>query len=380
MDTAEIKEAVDEQGRAWAEFRDENDKGLKADREKLAKLNARLDQLETALNRTDRGGTASDDEGEQTPEAKAFAGYLRKGHERLEPDEAKLLLTGDDTGAGYLAPRERIVEIIKGAIEFSPIRAIARVRTTSRRSIEIPKRTGVFSAVWEGELDSTSETPGLAYGLEEIPIHTTRALVDISNELLEDSEFNIEAELDSEFSEQFGVAEGTAFVNGNAVKRPEGFMTNADVGFTVSGSASVITDAAGQANGLIDVQHAIKAVYAQNATWVLNRTTLGTVRKIKDGNNNYIWQPGLASGIPNSILGSPYIEATDMPDEAADAFPMAFGDFRRAYTIVDRIFMSVLRDPFTQGAGSDVTRFIARRRVGGQVVLAEAIRKLKVST
>ena len=277
-------------------------------------------------------------------------------------------------------PRERVNEIIKAAIEFSPIRTIARVRRTSRRDIEIPKRTGVFSAVWEGEQDSTSETTGLTYGLETIPVHKTRALVDVSNELLEDSEFNIESELDSEFGEQFGVAEGTAFVNGNGVKRPEGFMTNADVGFTVSGSAAAITDANGQANGLIDVQHAIKAVYAQNATWVLNRTTLGTVRKIKDGNNNYIWQPGLVSGIPNSILGSPYIEATDMPDVVADAFPIAFGDFRRAYTIVDRIQLSVLRDPFTQAQGSDVTRFIARRRVGGQVVLAEAVRKLKVST
>ena len=135
MDATEIRESVDALGRVWHEFKQENDRDLKADRAKLAKLNEQLDRIEIALNRAPRGAPASD-EGEQTPEAKAFANYLRRGIERIEPDEAKVLSVGDDTGAGYLAPRERVREIIKAEIEFSPIRAIARVRTTSRRSIE----------------------------------------------------------------------------------------------------------------------------------------------------------------------------------------------------------------------------------------------------
>jgi HK97 family phage major capsid protein len=111
----------------------------------------------------------------------------------------------------------------------------------------------------------------------------------------------------------------------------------------------------------------------------LNRFTLGAVRKLKDANDSYIWQPGLSAGVANTILGAPYVEVPDMPDVAAAAFPIAFGDWRRAYVIVDRIAMSVLRDPFTRGSQGQV-KFLARRRVGGQVVLAEAVRKLKVGT
>ncbi len=155
-------------------------------------------------------------------------------------------------------------------------------------------------------------------------------------------------------------------------------MTNGDVSSTNSGSAASIADSSGQANGLITLFHAVKTAYARNGRWTLNRATLGSARKLKDGNNNYIWQPGLASTLPATILGAPYVEATDMPDEAANAFPIAFGDFRRAYTIIDRVQMSILRDPFTQATSGNV-RFIARRRVGGQVVLAEAIRKLKAA-
>lgn len=102
------------------------------------------------------------------------------------------------------------------------------------------------------------------------------------------------------------------------------------------------------------------------------------MRKLKDAQGSYIWQPGLADGTPNTILGQPYVEVPDMPDVAADTYPIIFGDLRRGYTIVDRISLSILRDPFTQATNGNI-RFIARRRVGGQVVLAEALRKLKVS-
>ena len=219
----------------------------------------------------------------------------------------------------------------------------------------------------------------LALAFEEIPTHEMYALVDISEQMMEDSEFNLETELQQEVSEQFAVTEGLGFVNGTASGQPEGFLVNSDVGSTNSGSATTIADSAGQANGLIDLYHGLKTAYAVQGTWLLSRSTLGDVRKLKDGQNNYIWQPGLASGIPNTILGSPYVEVPDMPAVAADAFPIAFGNWRRAYVIVDRITLSILRDPFTQATSGNI-RFVARRRVGGQTVLAEAIRKLKVST
>jgi HK97 family phage major capsid protein len=181
--------------------------------------------------------------------------------------------------------------------------------------------------------------------------------------------------MQSEFAEQFAKAEGTAFVSGNAVGKPEGLLTNGDVSETVSGHASTLL-----ADGLISLVHSIKSDYGRNGTFVFNRSTLAAIRKLKDTAGQYVFQTGMSlqSGVPNTILGSPYVEATDMPDVGANTYPVIFGDFRRAYMIVDRVALSVTRDPFTQATSGNV-RYIARRRVGGQVLQAEAVVKQKVS-
>lgn len=337
--------------------------------QKMASLGQRIGDMETVMGRPGFGGLDEP----RDEKYRAFFEYLRRGHDRMQPDRVAVMTVGDDTTGGYLAPSEYVTEIIRGIIEFSPLRSIARVRETSNAAVKIPKRTGAFAAQWTKETGTRSETTGLTYGLEEIPSHELYALVDISSQDLEDSAFNIEAELNMEFSEQFGVAEGTGFVLGNGVTRPEGFLENADVGETNSGDANLIT-----ADGLIDLFHAVKTGHAVLGTWTLNRATLGEVRKLKDGNGQYLWQSGIAGSSPNTILGQPYVEMTDMPVIAANANPVAFGNFRRGYMIVDRIQIEVLRDPLTQATAGNI-RFIARRRVGGQVVLAEAIRKLKIA-
>lgn len=292
--------------------------------------------------------------------------------------EMKALNVSSDTAGGYLAPMEYVREIIKGVTEVSPARSIVRVRQTANKSIQIPKRTGQFAARRVGENETKTETTGLAYGLEELTAPEMYALIDISNQMLEDSAFDMEAEIRMEATEQFAVKEGAEVVSGTGVGQCEGFLTNADVANTVSGTAATIADVDGQANGLMTLFHALKTAYTRNANWALNRVTLGSVRKLKDSQKQYIWMPGLANGVPNTILGAPYVEMPDMPNEAAGAFPIAFGDFRRAYTLVDRIAMEMLRDPYTQATSGNI-RFIFRRRVGGQVTLAEAIRKLKCS-
>lgn len=382
---AEIRHKVDKLGRAWHAFTEENGKGRRSNRDKLGKINGEIDRLsdqigrlETALKRPHRGQRGGEAGWRRGAVGRAFGGFLRKGTERMAADEMKALTVANDTSGGFLAPAEYVREIIKGEIEISPIRTVARVRQTGNRAVQVPKRTGQFAAQWTGEVETRSETTGLTYGLEELPTHELYALVDISQQDLEDAEFNLEEELGQEFAEQFALAEAAAFVNGNGMKRPAGFMDDAAVTSDNSGSAATIADAAGQADGLIEMFHNLKTAYARAGVWLLNRRTLGAVRKLKDANDNYVWQPGLAGGIPATILGAPYVETPDMPDEAANAFPIAFGDWRRGYLIVDRIAMSVLRDPFTQATSGSV-RFVARRRVGGQVVLAEAIRKLKCS-
>lgn len=392
-----MAEKVDRINAGLDKFEDMNQKltlaqqQAKGAADKVDEIKEQADRIETAIKRSAGGGSA-----DKKVELKQLVSLWTRsvvqaearGHASLSPEGQKLLDTivaehkalnvGTDTAAGYLAPTEYVREIIKGVTEMSPMRSIVRVRQTANKAIQIPKRTGQFAAQWVVENGTKSETTGLTYGLEELPLHELYALIDISNQMLEDSAFDMEAEIRMEASEQFSVAEGTSVVSGSGVGRPEGFMTNSTVAETTSGSAATIADADGQANGFITLFHAIKTAYARNATWVLNRTTLGSARKLKDADKNYIWMPGLANGIPNTILGAPYVETPDMPNEGAGLFPVAFGDFRRAYTLVDRIVMEMLRDPYTQATAGNV-RYIFRRRLGGQVVLAEAIRKLKCS-
>ena len=334
-------------------------------------IDERLDKIETSLKRPE--GALESKTIETT--MKAYDKYLRKGKESLDDMEHKVLTVSNDTGGGYLAPPEYVEEIMKKVTEMSPIRNIARVRQTSNRSVQVPTRTGTFSATFVAETGTRSETTGLTYGMEEITAHELYALVDISEQDVEDSAFNMESELSSEFAMQFAKAEGTAFVNGTSAGQPEGFMTNSSVGTTNSGAGAALT-----ANGLIDLYSAVKTDYARNGTFVFNRATLGKIRQLVDSNGSYVFQAGfsLQVGVPNTILGQPYIEAPDMPDVGSSAKPVAFGDFNRAYMIVDRIALAILRDPFTQ-ATSGTIRYVARRRLGGQVVMAEAIRTQTIS-
>ena len=400
-----VQEAVEGLGKAFEEFKATNDKKL-ADldkkggtdplvEEKLKNIEADLDKYEDINQKLTQAEMSSRQHGEKLAEietmlkrpeagleskqvdvaAKAFDKWLRKGKENLEPDEIKAIRVSDDTSAGYLAPPEYVRELIKTITDISPMRSIARVRQTSQKAVQVPSRTATFSASWVAESGTRSETTGYTTKLEEIPAHELYALVDISEQELEDAVFNLEAEMQTEFADQFAKAEGTAMVTGSGVGQPEGFITNGSVGTTVTGHASTL-----QGDGLIDLVHAVKAPYAQNATFCMNRATLGEVRQLKDSAGQYVFQAGmmLTAGIPNSILGHPYVEMPDMADVGAGNKPIAFGDWSRGFMVVDRVSLSVLRDPFTQATSGNV-RYVARRRVGGQVILAEALRIQTVS-
>lgn len=359
---------------------------------KLDSIETKMTELETKLGRADLPlGEAGDTTKKKVEEHKAaFYKACRLGQGTLSAEESALVLAtdeaikdieglkaltlADDTTGGFLAaPPDLEAGIVKDIVEVSPLRGLSRTRTTSRRTVQIRKRTGTFAALWVGETESRAETEGLLYGLDEMPMNELYALVDISTLDLEDSAFNLEGELRQEFSEQFGVAEGVSFISGNSVKRPEGILTNANIGEITSGHASQIT-----ADGVIDLWTEPKTAHARNATFIFRRTTLRALRKLKDGQGQYLWQPGLAGAVPNTILGSPYQEMPDMPAIGANAYPIVFGDFRRGYLIADRVNITVLRDQFTQ-ATSGMVRFIARKRVGAQVIQAEAIKKLKVA-
>lgn len=361
-------EAVEELRQSVDEFRTQAEDRLSG----IDDINTRLDELETRSQRPG-GGSGNEDDETAAIETRAFTGFVRRGVESLPDTEVRSLRVAEDTAGGYLAPDEFVADLITDLVEFSPVRQAARVGSASSGAVILPKRTGITNASWVGEEEESSESEP-TFGQAEIPIHELTTYTDISNKMLEDSAIDIEAELRTVFAEDFGKKEGTAFVDGSSVKQPEGFMQNADVAETVNGHASAL-----QSDGLITLFYKLPAAYRQRGVWMMNSTTIGDVRKLKDSNGRYLWVDSIADGSPPTILGRPVIDAVDMPDMAADAYPIAFGDFNQAYRIYDRIALSVLRDPFTN-AKKGLVRFHARRRVGGAVVKAEAIRKLKIST
>lgn len=361
--------------KALDELRGSVDTRLKAIETKSAesdKVVDRLNKLEAKLNRPANDNDR--DEGEaQKLERKAFTGFLRQGRESLSVDEVKSLRVADDTAGGYLATPQFVAEVDKNLVEFSPVRAAARVGNTASGSVILPKRTGTPSAHWVDETEDRDET-GSAYGQAEIPVHEGACYVDVSQRLLEDAAVNVEAEVAFDLAEEFGRLEGVAFVNGDGLKKPSGIMAETAIAQTLNGHATNLS-----ADALISLMYALPAFYRGRGAWMLNGNSLATIRKLKDGQGNYLWQPSYQAGQPETILGRPVIEAVDMPDILANKLPIVFGDFGTAYRIFDRVALSILRDPYSQ-ATKGLVRFHARRRVGGGVVRPEALRTLKMAT
>ena len=373
----ETKTKIEEINKAIADKFEELKKGKTTEAEFMEykkKADARLDEIETKMNRLPVEVPKAGEEKEKSAENKALNLWMRKGI--VGPEEVKVLRVADDTAGGYLASPEISSELLKTLVEFSNIRSIARVRPTSNIEIWVRKRTGTFAARHVGETGTKTETTGLTYGMEKIPNHELYADVIISNQELEDSDFNMEAEIAMEAGEQFGVAEGTDFVAGDGVNKAEGFLKNAAViAGKIQGDASgdlSVTD-------ILNLYYGLKEVYAANATWLMKRATVQKVVLFKDAANHYIWMPSLVTKMPQTILGRPILECPDMPAVAGDAYSVAFGNFRIGYTISDRLQISILRDPYSQKLQGAV-EFTVRKRVGGQVVQAEAIKILKILT
>jgi HK97 family phage major capsid protein len=329
-----------------------------------------LDRIEASLKRG--GGTGENVDPEAKAYADAFMAYARNGQGGLTGDRQNVLQVGDDSKAGYLAPKELVMSILKNIEEFSPIRGLVTTRTTGARAIQIPKRTALPSAVWVGETEDRPDTEGLAYGMLDIPVHESTMAVPVTNAMLEDNEFNLEDEIREAVSIAYGKQEGAAVISGTGFKSPQGILNAAGTVGLNSGLATEIT-----ADNVIDLKYAIKTAYAQNGSYILNRSTLGKIRKMKDGNGQYLWASGLAAGRPNTIDGESYAEMPDMPNVGAGLKPIVFGDWKRGYLIVDRLDMAMLYDPYTR-AGNGQVLYRWRRRLGGAVTIGEAIAVLTV--
>ncbi len=321
----------------------------------------RLDKLEAKGNRP---GAPAIVQG--ADDRKAFVSFLQGAD-----FDKKALTVAADAPAYVLAPEETSGEFIRNLVEFSPIRAIADVRTTASHTILLPKRTGITNAVWVGETAArTASEP--SFDQSEIAVKELATYVDLSLRMLEDSG-NVEAEVRLALAEDFGAKEALSFVNGSTAVEPTGFMTAAGIAETNNGHATVLA-----ADALIRLLYAMPATYRNRGAWVMNGTTLAAIRTMKDGNGNFLWQPTYQAGQPETILGRPVIEALDMPNVAAATTPIIFGDFKAGYRIYDRVSLDVLPDLLTQRTVG-LARFHARRRVGAGVVRSDVFRKLKMA-
>ena len=387
-----LDEAVSLFEQARAEYHEQKQKDGQVAQElknNLDALQTQLDKLEAKAKRPVLDGmkNASGIVTPDSPEFKAYDAFLRKGQQRMAAegaaDELKYLSVADDAGGGYLAPVEFVNEILKETSEVSEIRKVAKTRRTSQKAIVIPTRTALPSASWVGEGGQASSSQG-AYGAETIHAHPLVAVVVVSAEALEDSAFNLAAEIQGDAAEQFAVSEGAAFVTGDANKKPEGLLTNASVAARTVKSGHATTLNSGDA--LIRAFYAVKTGDARQGTWAMNRQTLREVRLLKDSNGQFLWQANIGLvNTPPAILERPYIECPDMAaPSAAGAYTtgqiaIAFGNFGRGYLVLDRTVMAVVRDDLTL-ADQGLVKFIVRKRVGGQVIRPEAFYLVEIGT
>ncbi|RFB95342.1 capsid protein [Rhizobium leguminosarum bv. trifolii] len=334
-------------------------KALKAD---IATIKAKLNRPTAANNNHPAG------QNDNGIEKKAFADYLRGGE-----IDRKALTVATDAPGYVLAPEETSDEFIRNLVEFSPVRSIADVRSTGSHTVILPKRLTVTNAKWKGEAVA-SESSEPTFDQTEFSVKEVTTHVDIGNWLIEDASHDVEAEIRLALAEDFGAKEGLAFVNGSTAVEPKGFMAEAGIANFLNGHATNLS-----ADALIKLMYSLPGVYRNRGTWAMNGTTLAVIRTLKDGNGNYLWQPSYQAGQPETILGRPVVELIDMPDVAANAFPIIFGDFKAGYRIYDRIELQVRPNPYLL-ATEGMIRFHARRRVGAGVRRTDVFRKLKMAT
>jgi HK97 family phage major capsid protein len=276
---------------------------------------------------------------------------------------------------GYInSPAAFLTELDRNLVQFSPIRSVARVSTVSVGEVILPKRTAGPTAHWVGETAGRSSAQP-TYAQQPFSVKEAACYVDVSNRLIEDAAFDIEAELAFDLGEEFGRLESAAFWNGAGGDEPTGLMS-AGIQSVHSANSDAIS-----AEDIIDLFHALPGAYAANATWAMNRTTIGAVRKLKASDGHFLWTDALTAGNPATILGRPVIECPEADDvlggnSPQTTFPIVFGDWSH-FRVFDRVATSILRDPYSIQTSGQV-RFHARRRLTGGVSKTEAFRILEV--
>ncbi|MCV6593739.1 MAG: phage major capsid protein [Silicimonas sp.] len=323
---------------------------------------------------------------QEAPHQKAFSAYLRTGEDdglrglSLEEKAMSTAVAGD---GGYLVDpqtSESIQSVLRSAASLRQVAKVVNVEATAYDVLIDGTETG---AGWASETAATVETATPTIDRISIALHELSALPKISQRLLDDSAFDIEAWLADRVAETFARSEAAAFINGDGIDKPFGLLSRpvvandawawGSIGYEVTGAEGGF-NGTNPGDGLINLVYGLGARYRANGTFLMNSKTAGQVRQIKDAEGRFLWTDGLTAGEPARLLGYPVLVAEDMPDMATDSFSVAFGDFNAGYTIAERPDMRILRDPFS--AKPNVL-FYATKRVGGDVSDFAAIKLLK---
>ena len=392
----EVAEAFDEFMTAFEAFRSANDERLErietrvshdvVTTDKVERIGRAMDEHKAALDRLTlkslRPALGGRMPSPHAPEhTVAFDGYVRRGAEHgLRGLESKALAVTPDPDGGYLVPEEIETRIAERLSEVSPIRAIATVRQVSGSVLKLPHALGGMSVGWVGEQGPRPQTQAPQLDELRFPTMELYAMPAATPSILEDAAMDVDAWITGEVEAAFAEQEGRAFVLGDGQTQPHGFLSYptvdeanwswGSIGTVESGAPDGIADP----DALLDLVYALKSGYRQNASFVMNRRTQAAVRKLKDGDGNYLWAPPAGAEARATLLGFPIVEAEDMPDIADGNSAIAFGDFARGYLVVDRTGVRVLRDPFS---AKPYVLFYTTKRVGGGVQDFDAIKLMR---
>lgn len=431
MTQDELKALVEEQGKAWKNFRDENDKRIAQIEksgaasatvvENVEKLNTRLDEIGKQVSKVQgetnarldtlaiNGGNIENptvvasrlvafnamradsrkapvEQAALTAYNAAFDHFVKFGSDGMNTEMRNSLSVGQESSGGVWVKPDTTGPMQKKLYESSPMRQVASVVSISTDAIEGLIDNDELTTGWVSEKADRPETTTPEVGKYRIPTYEQYAAPRITQQLLEDSQFDVEGWLTDKVAEKMGRTENTAFVSGNGSGKPRGFLdytknTTDDatrawdaIQYFATGTSGAFA-ASGPADKLLDVMYGLKAGYREGAVWLGARSTLATIRKLKDGQNNYLVSPKFTdSGFIETIWNTPFVSAEDMPVIAANSYSLAYGNFKKAYLIVDRLGVTLLRDPYT---AKPYVIFYMRKRVGGGLVNGEAIKLVK---
>jgi HK97 family phage major capsid protein len=375
----QVKNLLEEQGRAFEGFKASIEAKLKAEASERK-------SLELRMNRSSLSGAGSVESEAKQAEFKALASHVRDGAELKSMN----VTTGPD--GGFTVLPQMTDTLMTRLFEVSPVARLARVvNIGSGDGFEDVRDIADYGAAWVGESDTRSSTTGSDFAKTVIPLCEIYCNVKVTQRLLDDSLFDIGEHVAERIGEKFARAMGTALVTGDSVKKPRGLLdydisASDDGGRTwgeiqhvltgVDGGFAASTSSSNPADALVDLQAALKTGYRQSAVWLMNRRTAGVVRKFKDTEGRHIWADSIIEGQPPMLLGHRVELVEDMDDVTTSGTPIAFGDISRAYTVITRPGIKLLRDPYTDKPN---VQMYAYMRAGGAVVDFDAVKLLKAS-